>query len=226
MSNWFLKVNGEILGPFNSTQIRRMAESGEVTPFSLIRKGREGTWSPASRVDGLRFSESDTTVRKLDGRPVKDCPFCAEEILSAAKKCKHCGEFLSVAVGQRESNIQEDLTEKNEKVKCANCTNKILPSTAAKYNGLCAPCGKGSPISRSGKKPNSKGIINPSMACPHCQVVGKVRTIPVVRKKGLSGGKATAAVITGGFSVLAVGLSRKENVTQAHCDNCRNTWII
>jgi hypothetical protein len=24
----------------------------------------------------------------------KNCPFCAEEILLAAKKCKHCGEFL------------------------------------------------------------------------------------------------------------------------------------
>jgi hypothetical protein len=25
---------------------------------------------------------------------VKRCPFCAEEILSAARKCKHCGEFI------------------------------------------------------------------------------------------------------------------------------------
>ena len=24
----------------------------------------------------------------------KRCPYCGEEILSAAKKCKHCGEWL------------------------------------------------------------------------------------------------------------------------------------
>ena len=24
----------------------------------------------------------------------KKCPFCAEEILSEARKCKHCSEFL------------------------------------------------------------------------------------------------------------------------------------
>jgi predicted amidophosphoribosyltransferase len=29
--------------------------------------------------------------------PTKRCPFCAEEILVAAKKCKHCGEFLARA---------------------------------------------------------------------------------------------------------------------------------
>lgn len=30
----------------------------------------------------------------------KICPFCAEEILLAAKKCKHCGEFLDAAKPQ------------------------------------------------------------------------------------------------------------------------------
>jgi hypothetical protein len=65
---------------------------------------------------------------------------------------------------------------------------------------------------------------NAAIICPHCQSRGTVRTKQVKRKKGVSGGKATAAVLTGGLSVLATGLSRKETVTEAHCTNCRNTW--
>lgn len=70
------------------------------------------------------------------------------------------------------------------------------------------------------------GFINSAMLCPHCQTIGKVRTKNVTQKKGVSGGKATAALLTGGVSLLATGLSRKENSTQAHCTNCRNTWFF
>lgn len=31
---------------------------------------------------------------------------------------------------------------------------------------------------------------------------------------------------TGGLSLLAVGLSRKENHTQARCMNCGSTWVF
>jgi len=72
----------------------------------------------------------------------------------------------------------------------------------------------------------SYGGINTAMVCPHCQSIGKIRTKEVKQKKGVSGGKATAAVLTGGLSLLAVGLSRKEGATQAHCDNCHNTWFF
>ena len=68
------------------------------------------------------------------------------------------------------------------------------------------------------------GEINPQMICPHCQAHGQIRTKIVERKKGVSGAKATGAILTGGFSLLATGLSRKEHPTQAHCDNCNNTW--
>jgi len=70
------------------------------------------------------------------------------------------------------------------------------------------------------------GPINPLMVCPHCNSVGKIRTKPTTQKKGISGGKATAALLTGGISMLATGLSRKENSTQAHCTNCNNTWFF
>ena len=70
------------------------------------------------------------------------------------------------------------------------------------------------------------GTLNPRMICPHCQTGGMVRTKAVTQKKGISGGKATAALLTGGVSMLATGLSRKEALTQAHCDSCNSTWLF
>jgi hypothetical protein len=70
----------------------------------------------------------------------------------------------------------------------------------------------------------SFGQISPMLICPHCQTKGQVRTTKVTKDKGISGGKATGAVLTGGLSVLATGLSRNEDVTQAHCDECNSTW--
>lgn len=68
------------------------------------------------------------------------------------------------------------------------------------------------------------GYKNPVMVCPHCQNKGCARTKKVKRKKGISGGKAMAGILTGGVSLLATGLARKENLTQAHCESCGNTW--
>lgn len=68
------------------------------------------------------------------------------------------------------------------------------------------------------------GPINPAIICPHCQTRGKVRTKPVDRKKGISGGKAVGGLLTGGISLLATGISRHEQHTQAHCGNCNSTW--
>jgi len=63
-----------------------------------------------------------------------------------------------------------------------------------------------------------------AIVCPHCLVQGKVNARRTRRKKGVSGGKATGAVLTGGLSLLATGLSRKERATELHCSNCGTTW--
>lgn len=68
------------------------------------------------------------------------------------------------------------------------------------------------------------GPTNSALVCPHCNTRGHVRVKAVTKKSGVSGGKATGALLTGGVSLLATGLSRKESVTQAHCANCNSTW--
>lgn len=68
------------------------------------------------------------------------------------------------------------------------------------------------------------GPLNLMVVCPHCQEKGHVRQKAVKQKKGISGGKATAAILTGGVSMLATGLSRKEDAIEAHCGNCRSRW--
>lgn len=66
--------------------------------------------------------------------------------------------------------------------------------------------------------------FNPHMICPHCQTKGFVKTKNIKQKAGVSGGKATAAILTGGLSLLAVGLSRKQECTEAKCTICNAVW--
>jgi hypothetical protein len=65
---------------------------------------------------------------------------------------------------------------------------------------------------------------NTAIVCPHCNEKGKVTSQHVKRKKGISGGKATGALLTGGASLLVTGLSRKEGETDLHCYNCNSIW--
>ncbi len=68
------------------------------------------------------------------------------------------------------------------------------------------------------------GGLNPAIICPNCQTRGNVRVRRLQQKVGISGGKAAGAFLTGGASLLLTGLSRKQWVTQAHCDYCETDW--
>ena len=65
-----------------------------------------------------------------------------------------------------------------------------------------------------------------NIICPHCQTKGSVTTVQVKKKVGISGGKATAGILTCGLSILGTGLSRKDNVTEANCLNCGSRWTF
>ena len=101
----------------------------------------------------------------------------------------------------------------------ANEKEKMLrmsPETKAKY------------ITKKRQEAESfqHGPINLAIICPHCSQKGKVHTKSDSRKAGVGGGKATGAILTGGVSLLATGLSRKEKGTQAYCGNCKSAWFF
>lgn len=67
---------------------------------------------------------------------------------------------------------------------------------------------------------------NQHIVCPHCGTRGRVKTKQVKVKQGVSGGKATAAVLTLGVSMLATGLSRKQKMTECTCKQCGMKWHV
>jgi hypothetical protein len=73
---------------------------------------------------------------------------------------------------------------------------------------------------------NQFGKIYPNVECPHCHTTGRVRMKSARVKAGVSGAKATGAILTGGASVLATGLSRKKGVLQAFCSHCHISWTV
>ncbi len=86
----------------------------------------------------------------------KKCPFCGEEILSIAKKCKHCGEWLTehnnIKCPVCGEHIDENLTV------CPNCEAKINNPTPDSINPenvlYCRQC--------------KKSISMDALQCPHC----------------------------------------------------------
>lgn len=64
------------------------------------------------------------------------------------------------------------------------------------------------------------------IVCPHCKTKGTVVRRNATVKRGISGGKATGALLTGGVSMLFTGLSRKQKVQQAMCTFCQTSWTI
>jgi len=52
-AEWFYEAKGSELGPVDGPQLRHLADSRLITPSTLVRKGRDGQWGPAERVQGL-----------------------------------------------------------------------------------------------------------------------------------------------------------------------------
>ncbi len=155
---------------------------------------------------------------------MKKCPYCAEEIQDTAIKCRFCGEWLDNKV------VSEKDDEKWAGESCPDgiCIGNITSSGRCSVCGLTVAEAKRSEELREkdqriGEHISAERIIaemkrnsarwgkhNTVITCPQCQKRGYILTKQAKRKKGISGGKATGALLTFGTSLLFTGLSRKE----------------
>jgi len=52
-TEWFIKRDGKQHGPFASAQLKRLAENGQVTPDTEVKRGTDRSWFTARSVRGL-----------------------------------------------------------------------------------------------------------------------------------------------------------------------------
>ena len=185
-----------------------------------------------------------------------NCEECESEISSGAASCPHCGFPVNLdriptpkeneLLAQRFMRQSADFSSKMQKQKRNNRMSGVMGVFIFLAMGVLAIV--------AGIKTNDPTFIyggigfdvlvllfviaiygaihrppvphSPEMICPHCQKRGDVRTKAVSVKKGIDGTKAAAALLTGGLSLGLSGLSRRENLTEAHCDNCGSTWTF
>jgi len=68
----------------------KYVQKANIFSFSSVSWTASGT--AAAIVDLSRHRDVQDQPDPLAKKP---CPYCAEEIMAVAKKCKHCGEFLN-----------------------------------------------------------------------------------------------------------------------------------
>lgn len=159
------------------------------------------------------------------------CPECGAEVSDRAAACPHCGCPLTRTVPASSAAAY--------RYPCPFCDEGFDEGTDLYRHKKEEHYRKGSPPPVWVEKPAAgedgqptivagwaRWTLSPAIVCPHCQTVGQVSTRRYRAKKGISGGKATAAVLTAGLSLFVAGLSRKEDVTEARCGNCQAVWAL
>lgn len=59
-----------------------------------------------------------------------NCPFCNGEIISTAKKCKHCGEWVNQVHSPNHTHTPKAMSSSvngDERVQCGECNKRMVP---------------------------------------------------------------------------------------------------
>ena len=115
--------------------------------IALLRKERIGSLSENSSTDysgslvDIVADEFKTMFSKFKSnsfRHYKECPFCANRINKAASVCQHCRKDLPLVSHPPEDAAHQSCTDKERKLFCTRCGNKIDVQIGEKF---CTKCG-------------------------------------------------------------------------------------
>ncbi|MGD0899157.1 MAG: tetratricopeptide repeat protein [Thermoguttaceae bacterium] len=93
-AKWFYQANGQEVGPVASGELRRLADTGTITPHTLVCAETaggtaDGRWARAAMVEGMVFQRNDqTSLWDLDEimREAKAPRKCHPKVLTCAER--------------------------------------------------------------------------------------------------------------------------------------------
>jgi hypothetical protein len=156
-----------------------------------------------------------------------NCPECGAEISDRAPACPRCGCPMQMVSAPASAPVAPSPAPSQSTAanQCDVCGQTMVSGRQLYLHRVNVHSSYDtnvtSPTGTAPRAPQSARI-----ECPHCHVKGRVLTRRVKAKKGISGGKATGALLTGGLSILATGLSRREWVTECRCGSCGVSWVV
>jgi len=58
MTEWYIRIDGEEIGPMDAKRLKNLADTGRISRATLIRTGNNDRWVSAANVKGLFVGES------------------------------------------------------------------------------------------------------------------------------------------------------------------------
>ena len=70
MDSWFCtSADGQEHGPFSGAQLKQLAAQGKITGVTMVRRGAQGQWVPASRIQGLFATQQSAPISPSQASP-------------------------------------------------------------------------------------------------------------------------------------------------------------